>query len=76
MTSLRSVMIVGAALALVSVAACNPKTNTADNSAAAAASDANAAMAASNTAANDAMAASNAAANAAATAPMSSNAAQ
>ena len=51
--TLRTILIVGAAVAAVSVAACKQNApNTADNSAAAAASDANAAMASANAASN------------------------
>jgi hypothetical protein len=70
--TLRTILIVGAAVAAVSVAACKKADsgNTADNSAAAASSDANAAMASANAASNSAMAAGNAANDASATAPM------
>ena len=70
--TLRNILIVGVAIAAVSVAACKKADsgNTADNSAAAASSDANAAMASSNAASNSAMAAGNAANDASATAPM------
>jgi hypothetical protein len=68
--TLRTILIVGAAVAAVSVAACKGSTPDSNNTAAAAGADANAAMASANAASNDAMAASNAAANAAATAPM------
>jgi hypothetical protein len=70
--TLRNILIVGAAIAAVSVAACKKnEANTAENTAAA--SDANAAMAASS-ASNTAMAANAASNDASATAPMSSNA--
>ena len=66
--TLRTILIVGAAVAAVSVAACKKNEATdANNAAAAASSDANAAMAASNTATNEAMSATNAASNASAT---------
>jgi hypothetical protein len=69
--TLRALLIVGAAAAAVSVAACKQNApNTADNSAAAAQSDANAAMASANSATNSAMAANAAANDASATAPM------
>jgi len=69
--TLRSILIVGAALAAVSVAACSkPAANTEENTAAA--SDANATMAASNSmsASNSAMAANAASNDASASAPM------
>ena len=66
--TLRSILIVGAALAAVSVAACNKApANTAENSAQ---SDANAAMASANAASNSASAANAAANDASATPPM------
>lgn len=74
--TLRTILIVGAAVAAVSVAACKGSTaeNTADNSAMA--TD-NSTLSMSSNATNTAMApdTSNAAMNATATAPMSSNAA-
>jgi hypothetical protein len=69
--TLRTILIVGAAVAAVSVAACKKAdTGDANNAAASAASDANVAAMASNTATNAAAAAGNAANDAAATAPM------
>jgi hypothetical protein len=69
--TLRTILIVGAAVAAVSVAACKKADsgNTATADANAAASDANAAMASANSATNSAMSASNAANDAAATVP-------
>ena len=73
--TLRTILIVGAAVAAVSVAACKkPADNTADNSAAAASSDANAAMASANAATNSAMSATNAANDASATVANATNA--
>ena len=67
--TLRTLLVVGAAIAAVSVGACKQNTaNSADNSAAASESEANAAMAASNEASNSAMAANAAANDASATA--------
>jgi len=66
--TLRSILIVGAALAALSVAACNKPASTENT---AAASDANATMAASNSmSSNSAMAANAASNDASATAPM------
>jgi len=76
-STLRKVLIVGAAFAALSVVACKPAANTADsaNTAASdanmAAADANAAVAASNEAASSANSAAN---DAAATAPADANA--
>jgi hypothetical protein len=72
--TLRNILIVGAAIAAVSVAACKkPEANTADNTAATA--DANAAMASNAMASNTAAVATNSAANdASATAPADANA--
>jgi hypothetical protein len=68
--TLRTILIVGAAVAAVSVAACKkPADNTATADANAAASDANAAMSSANSASNSAMSAGNAANDAAASVP-------
>jgi len=67
---LRTIMIVGAAVATVSVAACKPPVTNGTNSATVSADNS---MAMANSATNTAMGAMNAAANASATAPMSTN---
>ncbi len=73
--TLRTILIVGAAVAAVSVAACKKSdAGDANNAAAAATSDANAAMASANAASNSAMAATNAANDASATVSNATNA--